>query len=124
MGYYLFFFFQAEDGIRDYKVTGVQTCALPICPFAAGKTVRGRVAIPGHEHLKVEMQVERIEPERYFSYRWHPYPSDPTVDYSAEPMTLVEFTLEDAEGGGAPPSRLSSPGSIGSRSPAGPRRSA
>src|SRR5256885_9195030 len=30
-----FFFFQAEDGIRDYKVTGVQTCALPICrPFA------------------------------------------------------------------------------------------
>src|ERR1039457_781417 len=28
--YYLFFFFQAEDGIRDYKVTGVQTCALPI----------------------------------------------------------------------------------------------
>src|SRR2546426_8563789 len=32
-----FFFFQAEDGIRDYKVTGVQTCALPIwgCPRAA-----------------------------------------------------------------------------------------
>src|SRR2546426_12321384 len=29
--YCLFFFFQAEDGIRDYKVTGVQTCALPIC---------------------------------------------------------------------------------------------
>src|SRR3989454_8974232 len=27
----VFFFFQAEDGIRDYKVTGVQTCALPIC---------------------------------------------------------------------------------------------
>src|SRR3954465_7207128 len=26
-----FFFFQAEDGIRDYRVTGVQTCALPIC---------------------------------------------------------------------------------------------
>src|SRR5256885_10579568 len=29
---YCFFFFQAEDGIRDYKVTGVQTCALPISP--------------------------------------------------------------------------------------------
>ena len=27
-----FFFFQAEDGIRDHCVTGVQTCALPICP--------------------------------------------------------------------------------------------
>src|SRR5256885_7118418 len=35
-----FFFFQAEDGIRDYKVTGVQTCALPICS-------RGRRAVPG-----------------------------------------------------------------------------
>src|ERR1039457_7445053 len=31
MCYFSFFFFQAEDGIRDYKVTGVQTCALPIC---------------------------------------------------------------------------------------------
>src|SRR5256885_166162 len=30
-GCVLCFFFQAEDGIRDYKVTGVQTCALPIC---------------------------------------------------------------------------------------------
>src|SRR5256885_12461634 len=31
-----FFFFQAEDGIRDYKVTGVQTCALPISRTFAG----------------------------------------------------------------------------------------
>src|SRR5215467_2930650 len=30
MSPFFFFFFQAEDGIRDYKVTGVQTCALPI----------------------------------------------------------------------------------------------
>src|SRR3712207_7005650 len=30
----VFFFFQAEDGIRDIGVTGVQTCALPICPPA------------------------------------------------------------------------------------------
>src|SRR5215475_15322060 len=29
---FFFFFFQAEDGIRDFHVTGVQTCALPICP--------------------------------------------------------------------------------------------
>src|SRR6266850_561076 len=33
---FFFFFFQAEDGIRDYKVTGVQTCALPISPPASG----------------------------------------------------------------------------------------
>src|SRR6266446_3004378 len=41
-----FFFFQAEDGIRDYKVTGVQTCALPICrnrlPVAPDAMVRHR----------------------------------------------------------------------------------
>src|SRR5256885_11953724 len=35
----LFFFFQAEDGIRDYKVTGVQTCALPIC-IGTGRVAR------------------------------------------------------------------------------------
>ena len=29
----MYFFFQAEDGIRDWSVTGVQTCALPICPY-------------------------------------------------------------------------------------------
>src|SRR5256885_9862978 len=33
----MFFFFQAEDGIRDYKVTGVQTCALPICRTCSGR---------------------------------------------------------------------------------------
>src|SRR5256885_7451325 len=37
-----FFFFQAEDGIRDYKVTGVQTCALPIC---CAKTYLSRAPI-------------------------------------------------------------------------------
>src|SRR5256885_3861568 len=39
---FFFFFFQAEDGIRDYKVTGVQTCALPICSHlerSAGRNV-------------------------------------------------------------------------------------
>src|SRR2546430_13713805 len=37
-----FFFFQAEDGIRDLTVTGVQTCALPISIAAAGRRVRHR----------------------------------------------------------------------------------
>lgn len=69
--------------------------------FAEGVTVRGRLAVPGYEHVTLEMRVERIEPERYFAYRWHPGATDPAVDYSAEPMTLVEFTLEAAEGGTA-----------------------
>ena len=41
----IFFFFQAEDGIRDYDVTGVQTCALPICYYAS----RTRYATLGFE---------------------------------------------------------------------------
>src|SRR5256885_6657045 len=36
---FFFFFFQAEDGIRDYKVTGVQTCALPISQRIRGLLV-------------------------------------------------------------------------------------
>src|SRR6266496_5789901 len=63
--------------------------------FTEGKPVRGRLSIPGYEHVTLEMLVERIDPERYFSYRWHPNALDPTVDYSAEPTTLVEFTLEE-----------------------------
>src|SRR5256885_12671081 len=35
------FFFQAEDGIRDYKVTGVQTCALPILFKVSNKSLLG-----------------------------------------------------------------------------------
>jgi uncharacterized protein YndB with AHSA1/START domain len=69
--------------------------------FAEGKTVRGRITHPGYEHLTVEMRVERIEPERYFSYRWHPNAIDTQVDYSAEPTTLVEFTLEETQDGTA-----------------------
>jgi uncharacterized protein YndB with AHSA1/START domain len=69
--------------------------------FTEGATVRGRVTHPGYEHVTMEMEIERIEPERYFAYRWHPHPIDPAVDYSAEPTTLVEFTLEEVEGGTA-----------------------
>lgn len=66
--------------------------------FAEGKPVRGRLSIPGYEHVTLEMLVERIDPERYFSYRWHPYAVDPAVDYSSEPTTLVEFTFEETDG--------------------------
>lgn len=67
--------------------------------FAPGKRVSGRMTIKGFEHLPMEITIDRVEPERLFSYRWHPYAIDPKVDYSAEPMTLVEFRLEDAPGG-------------------------
>ncbi|MGE0464772.1 MAG: SRPBCC family protein [Vicinamibacterales bacterium] len=65
-------------------------------PFVEGKSVRGRVTYPGYEHVEGDFQIERIQPETYFAYRWHPYAVDPDVDYSGEPTTLVEFRLEDA----------------------------
>jgi len=67
--------------------------------FAPGERIEGKITHPGYEHLTMQLTVERIEPERLFSYRWHPYAVDPKVDYSAEPTTLVEFRLEDAPGG-------------------------
>lgn len=69
--------------------------------FAEGGTILGRITHPGYEHLTVELLVERMEPERYFSYRWHPYAIDAATDYSAEPTTLVEFMLEETEDGTA-----------------------
>src|SRR5881394_2848732 len=41
--------------------------------FAEGATVRGRITYPGYEHVTMEMRIERMVPERLFSYRWHPY---------------------------------------------------
>lgn len=67
--------------------------------FKEGATVRGQITSPGYEHLTMEVLVERMETERYFSYRWHPYAIEPNVDYSHEPMTLVEFRLEETSGG-------------------------
>ena len=67
--------------------------------FAAGAPARGRITYPGYEHLRLEVHVERVEPERLFSFRWHPYAVDPKQDYSNEPMTLVVFELDEVEEG-------------------------
>jgi uncharacterized protein YndB with AHSA1/START domain len=45
------------------------------------------------------MVVQKIEPERYFAYTWHPYAIDSKVDYSQESPTLVEFSLEKSAKG-------------------------
>jgi uncharacterized protein YndB with AHSA1/START domain len=79
-------------------------------PFAPGAQMRGVLvgtkadaevarAQQAHAGLPFEITVDRMEPERLFSFQWHPFAIDRLVDYSAEPMTLIEFTLEDAAGG-------------------------
>src|SRR2546425_6111657 len=56
---FFFFFFQAEDGIRDKLVTGVQTCALPICEYRLGRLLgRSRFAeVYYGEHLDLNIPV-------------------------------------------------------------------
>ena len=67
--------------------------------FTPGARVSGRITISGYENLPLEITIDRVEPEKLFSYRWHPYAIDPNVDYSSEPMTLVELHLAEVPGG-------------------------
>ena len=67
--------------------------------FEAGKPAVGKMTYPGYEGHPFEIVIEAIEPERLFSFRWHPYGIDANYDYSSEPMTLVSFELASADGG-------------------------
>src|SRR5246127_1548122 len=79
-------------------------------PFSPGVTMRG-VIVPTqvnaevakaqkpYEGLPFEITIEKMEPERLFSFRWHPNAVERGVDYSAEPTTLIEFLLEEVENG-------------------------
>ena len=69
-------------------------------PFEAGKPTNGRIVDPpGYEDAPWDMVIERIETERLFSFRWHPYAINPGQDYTDEPRTLIEFTLQEVDGG-------------------------
>ena len=74
-------------------------------PFVAGTSVTGvitpttvddQVAEAQEQHAgKADTwQIVAIEPQRRLAFRWHPYAVEPGTDYSAEPTTLVEFTLD------------------------------
>src|SRR6266567_564406 len=76
-------------------------------PFTPGATMRGMLvgttadtevakAQKQHEGLVFEITIEQMEPERLFSFRWHPNAIERGVDYSVEPRTLVAFALEEA----------------------------
>ena len=68
-------------------------------PFAEGSRMSGRITHPGYEHLPFEITVERMEPERLLTWRWHPDAVEPGVDYATEPTTLVSFELTDVPEG-------------------------
>jgi len=79
-------------------------------PFVAGKSIKGKM-VPTQVDAEVaklqepyqgrpfDWTVERIEPERLISFRWHPFAIEENVDYSQEPTTLVVFQLEEIEQG-------------------------
>lgn len=79
-------------------------------PFSPGAEMRG-VIVPTtvdaevakhqkpYEGIAFEITIDKMEPERLFSFRWHPGAVDPELDYTKEPKTLVVFTLEDAPEG-------------------------
>jgi uncharacterized protein YndB with AHSA1/START domain len=85
--------------LTDYREFGEWFLVKLEGPFVAGQVSSGQLTHPGYEHLRMEVVVQKIEPERYFSYTWHPYAIDPTVDYSQETPTLVEFRLEKSAKG-------------------------
>lgn len=79
-------------------------------PFVAGRRITGRMTPTKvdaevakmqepHAGMKFDYTVDRIEPMRLFSFRWHPFAIDPKVDYSHEPTTLVTFELAEVPGG-------------------------
>ena len=79
-------------------------------PFVVGETITGKIAPTKvdpevaklqepHAGKKSQWTVERMEPERLFAFRWHPFAVEPGVDYSKEPSTLVVFELREVQGG-------------------------
>ncbi len=70
--------------LTDYREFGEWFRAKLDGPFVAGQVSRGHITYPGYEHVEWEAVVQKIEPERLFSFIWHPYSVDPKIDYSKE----------------------------------------
>src|SRR5690554_739314 len=83
-----FFFFQAEDGIRDADVTGVQTCALPICKTLLPKLI---------ELLELEAKVERMIIEIEKSKRRVNAIENIVLKELDEQMRVIKAKLSDIE---------------------------
>lgn len=80
--------------LTDYREFGAWFRVKLDGPFVPGQVSRGHIAYPGYEHLRWEAAIGKMEPERLFSFTWHPYAVDPKADYSGETPTLVEFRLQ------------------------------
>ena len=80
--------------LTDYREFGAWFRVAIEGPFVPGQTSRGHITYPGYEHVIWQVVIQQMEPDRLFSFTWHPYAVDPNTDYSNETPTLVEFRLE------------------------------
>jgi uncharacterized protein YndB with AHSA1/START domain len=74
--------------LTDYREFGEWFRVKLEGPFVPGQVSRGQMTYPGYEGVKWEAVVQKMEPERLFSFTW------PQMDHSMETATLVEFRLE------------------------------
>jgi uncharacterized protein YndB with AHSA1/START domain len=63
--------------------------------FKPGARLQAKITHPGYEHMTMAVTIERMEPERLFSWRWHPGACEPGESFADEPMTLVVFELQE-----------------------------
>src|SRR5262249_31917290 len=89
--------------LTDYREFGEWFRVKLDGPFVQGQVSRGSMTYPGYEYVKWEAMVQKIEPERLFSFTW-PHPksldrADYSADYSNAPTTLVEFRLQRTQKG-------------------------
>jgi uncharacterized protein YndB with AHSA1/START domain len=68
-------------------------------PFTPGARIQAQITIKGYEHVTWDVTIEQMEPERLFSWRWHPNAIETDRDYSNEATTLVAFELEEVPEG-------------------------
>jgi uncharacterized protein YndB with AHSA1/START domain len=89
--------------LTDYREFGEWFRVKLDGPFVQGQVSRGNMTYPGYEHVKWHAVVQKMEPERLFSFTW-PHPkslqcAEYSGDYSNDPTTLVEFRLEKTKTG-------------------------
>jgi uncharacterized protein YndB with AHSA1/START domain len=85
--------------LTDYREFGEWFGVKIEGPFLPGQPAQGQITYPGYEHVRWQVVIQKMEPERLFSFTWHPYAIDPKADYSGETPTLVEFRLEKTSTG-------------------------
>lgn len=85
--------------LTDYKQFGEWFRVKLDQPFEAGGLSTGQMTYPGYENCPWRAVVERIEPERLFSFSWHDFDETSDADVADQPTMLVEFRLEPIDAG-------------------------